>query len=58
LTFGLDRSELTERQQQVLALRLIGGTLADIGLQLGISSERVRQIEARLMYLARRQKLA
>ncbi len=40
---------LTERQCQVTELRSAGLTYAAIGRQLGISGERVRQIEMRLL---------
>jgi DNA-binding CsgD family transcriptional regulator len=40
---------LTERQRQVMELRSAGLTYAAIGRQLGISEERVRQIEMRLL---------
>ena len=40
---------LTERQRQVTELRSAGLTYAAIGRQLGISGERVRQIEMRLL---------
>ena len=40
---------LTERQRQVTELRSAGLTFAAIGRQLGISGERVRQIEMRLL---------
>ncbi len=40
---------LTERQRQVTELRSAGLTYATIGRQLGISGERVRQIEMRLL---------
>lgn len=54
LTCRLDRASLTKRQRQVLELRAAGMTLAEIGRRLGISGERVRQIEARLASRARR----
>jgi len=44
---------LTERQRQVTKLRSAGFTYAAIGRQLGISGERVRQIEMRLLRRAR-----
>ena len=44
---------LTERQRQVTELRSAGLTYAAIGRQLGISGERVRQIEMRLLRRAR-----
>jgi len=40
---------LTERQRQVTELRSAGLTYAAVGRQLGISGERVRQIEMRLL---------
>ncbi len=40
---------LTERQRQVRELRSAGLTYAAIGRELGISGERVRQIEMRLL---------
>jgi DNA-directed RNA polymerase sigma subunit (sigma70/sigma32) len=43
----------TERQRQVMELRAAHLTYAAIGKQLGISGERVRQIEMRLLRLAR-----
>lgn len=55
LTSGLNRVSLTARQRQVLELRAQGITLAAIAVRLGISTERVRQIEARLKSRARRQ---
>jgi RNA polymerase sigma factor (sigma-70 family) len=39
---------LTERQRQVTELRSAGFTYAEIGRRLGISEERVREIEMRL----------
>jgi RNA polymerase sigma factor (sigma-70 family) len=45
---ALDPKTLTKRQREVAKLRTAGLTLAEIGRQLGISGERVRQIEARL----------
>lgn len=57
LTAPLDRRLLSARQQQVLKLRTAGLTLAAIGEKLGITAERVRQIEARLSSRARRAKL-
>src|ERR1017187_6122762 len=44
---------LSERQRQVTELRSAGLTYAAIGRQLGISGERVRQIEMRLLRRAR-----
>ncbi len=40
---------LPERHQEVLRRRLQGETLAEIGARLGISRERVRQIEAKAL---------
>jgi DNA-binding CsgD family transcriptional regulator len=40
---------LTERQRQVTELRSAGLTYAAIGRQIGISGERVRQIDMRLL---------
>lgn len=48
LVSGLDRAALTPRQRQVVQLRTAGLTLGTIGKRLGVSAERVRQIEARL----------
>ena len=44
----LDLQALTKRQRQVAELRIAGLSLQAIGERLGISGERVRQIEARL----------
>jgi RNA polymerase sigma factor (sigma-70 family) len=44
---------LTERQRQVAKLRSTGFTYAEIGRRLGISEERVREIEMRLRRRAR-----
>ena len=44
----LDPKALTRRQRQVAELRIAGLSLQAIGKRLGISGERVRQIEARL----------
>lgn len=49
----LDLKALTERQWQVAELRIAGFSLQAIGKRLGISAERVRQIEARLRTRAR-----
>ena len=38
---------LTERERQVLALRADGGSLREVGRQLGVSGERVRALESR-----------
>jgi DNA-binding CsgD family transcriptional regulator len=51
---GLLRSRtLTERQRQVLDYRSQNLSYAEVGRQLSISAERVRQIEARLRTMAR-----
>ena len=51
---GLLRSRpLTERQRQVLDCRSQNLSYAEVGRQLSISAERVRQIEARLRTMAR-----
>jgi len=44
----LELQALTKRQRQVAELRIAGLSLQEIGKRLGISAERVRQIEARL----------
>ena len=44
---------LPARTQAVLALRMAGKTLAEIGKEIGVTKERVRQIEARGIQLAR-----
>jgi RNA polymerase sigma factor (sigma-70 family) len=44
----LELQTLTKRQRQVAELRIAGLSLQEIGKRLGISAERVRQIEARL----------
>jgi len=49
----LDLKALTERQRQVAELRMAGLSLQAIGKRLGVSGERVRQIEARLRTRAR-----
>ncbi len=49
----LDLKALTQRQRQVAELRIAGLSLQAIGKRLGISGERVRQIEARLRTRAR-----
>lgn len=46
--------DLPERQQQIIAARLAGKTLNQIGSQLGITRERVRQIEAKAIERMRR----
>jgi len=51
---GLLRARtLTERQRQVLDCRSQNLSYAEVGRQLNISAERVRQIEARLRTRAR-----
>lgn len=49
----LDLRALTKRQRQVAELRAAGLSLQAIGKRLGVTSERVRQIEARLRTRAR-----
>ena len=49
----LDLQALTKRQRQVAELRTTGLSLQEIGSRLGITGERVRQIEARLRTHAR-----
>ncbi len=49
----LDRRALTKRQRQVAELRAAGLSLQAIAERLGVSRERVRQIEARLRNRAR-----
>ncbi|HVB59015.1 MAG TPA: sigma factor-like helix-turn-helix DNA-binding protein [Candidatus Acidoferrales bacterium] len=49
----LDLQALTKRQRQVAELRTTGLSLQEIGSRLGITGERVRQIEARLRTRAR-----
>jgi DNA-directed RNA polymerase sigma subunit (sigma70/sigma32) len=52
---GLLRARpLTERQRQVLECRSQNVSYAEVGRQLNISAERVRQIEARLRTMAYR----
>lgn len=48
LVSRLDLRALTNRQRQVAKLRVAGFSLRAIGKRLGISGERVRQIEARV----------
>ncbi len=48
----LDLRGLTKRQRQVAELRRAGMSLQAIAKQLGVTGERVRQIEARLRTLA------
>ena len=51
---GLLRTRpLTERQRQVLDCRSQNLSYAEVGRQLSISAERVRQIEARLRTMVR-----
>lgn len=54
LVSHLDFDALTERQREVAKLRIAGLSLKAIGAQLGISGERVRQIESRIRSRARR----
>ena len=49
----LDRRAFTKRQRQVAELRTAGLSLQAIAERLGVSRERVRQIEARLRTRAR-----
>jgi len=49
----LNSKALTERQRQVAELRTTGLSLQEIGSRLGITGERVRQVEARLRSRAR-----
>ncbi len=49
----LDPKSLTRRQRQVAKLRIAGLSLQAIAKRLGITGERVRQIEARLRTQAR-----
>jgi len=49
----LDLDALTERQRQVAELRTAGLSLQAIAARLGVTRERVRQIEARLRTQAR-----
>ena len=49
---------LPARTQEVLALRMAGKTLAEIGKEIGVTKERVRQIEARGIQLARQKLIA
>ena len=51
-----DLSELTEREQTVLVGRSRGETLSELGSELGISQERVRQVHAKAIKKARRKK--
>lgn len=45
---------LTDREARVIGLRLIGWTLRDTGITIGVTPERVRQIEAKAMAKIRR----
>lgn len=49
----LDLRALTQRQRQIAELRTAGLSLQAIAERLGVSRERVRQIEARLRTQAR-----
>ena len=49
---------LPTKTQEVLASRMEGKTLAEIGKKIGVTKERVRQIEARGMQLARQKLIA
>jgi DNA-binding CsgD family transcriptional regulator len=49
----LDLRALTRRQRQVAELRAAGISLQAIAGRLGVTSERIRQIEARLRARAR-----
>ena len=51
-----DLSELTERERTVLVGRSRGATLSELGSELGISQERVRQVEGRATQKAHRKK--
>lgn len=56
---ALDPARLTQRQRQVGELRIANLTLAEIATRIGVSSERVRQVEARLRslsYIEKKQK--
>ena len=44
-----DLNRLSERERDVIEARLRGETLAEIGKDLGVSAERVRQLEARAL---------
>jgi RNA polymerase sigma factor (sigma-70 family) len=47
-----------ERTRQALALRLEGATLETAGIEMGVSRERVRQLEAKALQEIRRSRLA
>jgi RNA polymerase sigma factor (sigma-70 family) len=51
-----DLSELTQREQTVLIGRSRGETLSELGSELGVSQERVRQVEGRATQKAQRKK--
>jgi len=53
LISGLDCRAFTERQRQVAELRTAGLSLQAIAKRLGVTRERVRQVEARLRARAR-----
>jgi len=57
----INRSQLSQREAMVIAMRfgLAGNTdhtLEDVGKQLGVTRERVRQIEAKALNKLRRNK--
>jgi len=58
----INRSQLSQREAMVIAMRfgLDGNTdhtLEDVGKQLGVTRERVRQIEAKALNKLRRNKI-
>lgn len=53
-TFLLDKAELTPRQKDILARRIEGDTLAEIGATYGVSKECVRATEAKALRKLRR----
>jgi len=60
-TMVINRSQLSQREAMVIAMRfgLAGNTdhtLEDVGKQLGVTRERVRQIEAKALNKLRRNK--